>query len=475
MQYCAVIGDIIGSRGMEKEERAKVQARLRYALEEINETYRFEVAAQFLITLGDEFQGLLYFAGPAVEIIQRIARAVYPAKLRYGVGIGEMSTGIDPDKALGADGPAYHRARNCVNALRAQKTLGFPVLARTGGAADSLLDGLCLLLDGLVSGWSLKQAECVRLMRVLGEQLAVAERLELTPSTVSRTLARAQYESYETAIDRLTAYFAALDDSREDTVLHRARRVQEQSARFTAAGDWESAAETLRAFLQKPAFAELPARQRMVLLRRLGNAQQQNGHIADAAGTMREGLRIARQEHSQEAEAAMLNDLAAAYLQQGNLAAAAEALDGAEQLMKDYSLPDTLRYAVHGRRAALYERTGQREKALAACRAMLREMPGPEENPALLQGNTFLDLGNLFFRTGNTQEGRACAASALAGFQEIGRFDMAGRTARLLQQMETQNGNSAQAASYARIARLAEKREKQMTQARETDPDNGEG
>lgn len=475
MQYCAVIGDIIGSRRLKKEERAKVQARLRYVLEEINETYRFEIAAQFLITLGDEFQGLLYFAGPAMEITQRIARAMYPAKLRYGVGIGEISTGIDPDKALGADGPAYHRARDCVNALRARKTQGFPVLVRTGGAEDSLLDGLCLLLDGLVSGWSSKQAECVRSMRVLGEQLVVAERLGLTPSTVSRTLARAQYEKYETALDRLNAYFAAVDDSREDTPLRQARRVQEQSMQLAAARDWERAAGTLRAFLQKPVLAELPARQRMVLLRRLANVQLQNGHMADAAGAVQEGLRIARREHSQEAEAAMLNDLAAVYLQQGNLTEAAEALDGAERLVKACSLPDSLGYAVRGRRADLYERAGQREKALAACRAVLREMPEPDENSVFLPGDTVLNLGDLLFRMGNIQEGRACAVSALAGFQEIGRFDMAGRAARLLQRMEAQNGDPARAASYARIARLAEKREKQMAQARETDRDNGEG
>ena len=56
-QYIAIIGDIKNSRKI--DNRKEVQTKLNGVLDEINQTYCEEIAAGFLITLGDEFQGLL--------------------------------------------------------------------------------------------------------------------------------------------------------------------------------------------------------------------------------------------------------------------------------------------------------------------------------------------------------------------------------------------------------------------------------
>ena len=60
--YFALIGDIIGSRSI--ESRAEIQRRLGDKLREINEREGDKnLAAGFVITLGDEFQGLIRAGG----------------------------------------------------------------------------------------------------------------------------------------------------------------------------------------------------------------------------------------------------------------------------------------------------------------------------------------------------------------------------------------------------------------------------
>ena len=56
--YFALIGDIIDSR--HEQDRYDVQKKLQSILSSVNAENAAHIAADFLITLGDEFQGLLF-------------------------------------------------------------------------------------------------------------------------------------------------------------------------------------------------------------------------------------------------------------------------------------------------------------------------------------------------------------------------------------------------------------------------------
>ena len=56
--YFALIGDIIDSR--HEQDRYDVQKKLQSILSSVNAEHAAHIAADFLITLGDEFQGLLF-------------------------------------------------------------------------------------------------------------------------------------------------------------------------------------------------------------------------------------------------------------------------------------------------------------------------------------------------------------------------------------------------------------------------------
>ena len=119
MQYYAIIGDI--KRSKKNENRCEIQEKLKKILDNVNSIYNNDISAKFLITLGDEFQGLLEITAPILEIIKYIQREIYPIKLRFGVGIGNVSTLINHEAAIGADGPAFYAAREMIEFLREQE------------------------------------------------------------------------------------------------------------------------------------------------------------------------------------------------------------------------------------------------------------------------------------------------------------------------------------------------------------------
>ena len=52
--YYAIIGDIKNSKDI--ENRYEVQEKLKHVLNNVNSNYKDNIKANFLITLGDEFQ-----------------------------------------------------------------------------------------------------------------------------------------------------------------------------------------------------------------------------------------------------------------------------------------------------------------------------------------------------------------------------------------------------------------------------------
>ncbi len=108
--YIAIIGDIIKSKNI--QNRYDTQEKLRSVLASINMEYSEDIASNFMITLGDEFQGLLKNGTNVIDVILKIEKNMYPVQFRFGIGIGEITTKIDRMMPLGADGPAYSNARN---------------------------------------------------------------------------------------------------------------------------------------------------------------------------------------------------------------------------------------------------------------------------------------------------------------------------------------------------------------------------
>ncbi|MBS6719197.1 MAG: DNA-binding protein, partial [Streptococcus parasanguinis] len=101
--YLALIADVIDSKIV--QERFDLQKQLEKTLQKINELFKGCLASAFTLTLGDEFQALLKVDAPIFQIIDTLRSELKPTQLRFGIGLGEIVTDIDPLQSIGADGP----------------------------------------------------------------------------------------------------------------------------------------------------------------------------------------------------------------------------------------------------------------------------------------------------------------------------------------------------------------------------------
>lgn len=203
MKYFAIISDIKVSKSL--SERDEVQKKLKRILKYVNEVYRNDIAAKFLITLGDEFQGLLANPDCLLEIIKYIQTEMYPVKLRFGIGIGEIYTEINPEAAIGADGPAYYAARRMIEDIHEQEK---KIKKQAADIQISFYDKeileiteintLLSLMKIIEDNWSEKQRYTIwDMIANGGSQEECAKRMGTTQSTVARRLADGNYIVYE--------------------------------------------------------------------------------------------------------------------------------------------------------------------------------------------------------------------------------------------------------------------------------------
>lgn len=190
--YLALIGDVVASRQV--ADRAGLQERMETAIREVNDRYGDRIAASFVLTVGDEFQGLLITARGLARILATLRVAAFPASLRYGVGVGPLTTPLQP-RALGMDGPCFHRARAAIE--RAERTeTRVEVDAPTGEPAFMIF---ATLSSAVRRQWTDRQRQ-VHELAMSGETgKSIAARLGISPSAVSQHLKAANHDAVEAA------------------------------------------------------------------------------------------------------------------------------------------------------------------------------------------------------------------------------------------------------------------------------------
>ena len=210
--YCAIIGDIVHSKSIPIAERDIVQQQLNRLLMAINTHFSQHISADFIITLGDEFQGLLNNSAYCMDIVEQIIREMHPQKIRFGIGIGDIITQINPQKAIGADGAAYHLAREAITAINKKSNMlniacsnvevpCFLVRFETGTVDGVLLNLLSGFIHEIISKWSKKQWEAIKALAESNNSQSDAAILIGCPkSTVSKNLRAAQYKKYQMTI-----------------------------------------------------------------------------------------------------------------------------------------------------------------------------------------------------------------------------------------------------------------------------------
>ena len=195
----AIIGDIIDSKKIPKDKRNLYQNNLKNILSEINKTYESEICSNFIITLGDEFQGVIKNSIDLFSIIEKIEMAMDPIQIRFGIGIGPLLTQINREASIGADGPAYHRARKSIMHLKNEKENIQNIFIETGNRLyNEELNAHLYWVCRTRNTWTKLQRKIVKykIENVDITQNQIAADLSIDQSLVSRTLKASLYSNY---------------------------------------------------------------------------------------------------------------------------------------------------------------------------------------------------------------------------------------------------------------------------------------
>jgi len=201
--FCAVIGDIINSKTLER--RVEIQKKLKKVLEEINNEFDASIASKFTITLGDEFQGLLKLPNNLLDIIEKIKLNLYPIRIRFGIGNGDIITEINKEASIGADGPAYHNARKMIDEIRKSEKSKMKIDSDIKMLSDAdfncmnddLINAVFLLSSYIESKWTDRQREVIiDFIKYKDNQRKSADRLGVKQSTVQRLLKNSGFYNY---------------------------------------------------------------------------------------------------------------------------------------------------------------------------------------------------------------------------------------------------------------------------------------
>lgn len=207
-QYCVIIGDIRKSR--ELGNRGQVQEDFQRALDAINAEFAEHITAKFIITIGDEFQGVLTSLEKSYDVCVRVEDLLHPVRFAFGIGFGEITTALN-DIALGMDGPAFHRARQ---ALETAKRDGRWIIYDTAlETFDTLANALLALLHNVRESWTDRQREIVFLLSQLGTHQKVAEKLGVARSAVTQSLTAANWGAFAEAQESLRRSLSLLKPS----------------------------------------------------------------------------------------------------------------------------------------------------------------------------------------------------------------------------------------------------------------------
>jgi hypothetical protein len=176
-----IIADVRGSKKMANDERYEGQLFLKSAIIQINENFSDFIEAPFMITRGDEFQGVTKNMEVAFKIMLEFERLLFPLMLRYGIGKGEIQK-MGSKIPIEMDGPAFHRANEAVNLAKKKKL--FLTCKSDNASNDLLINNIFLLMNSIKSRWNQNNYERYWNYKSLGTFEKVAKKENVSPQAI---------------------------------------------------------------------------------------------------------------------------------------------------------------------------------------------------------------------------------------------------------------------------------------------------
>lgn len=200
--YFMIIGEL---RGLETRlQRAQVEERLTEILKKVNEEYGGVIASNFIMTIGNEFQGLLHRGDKIMEIIDLLRFHMEGVELLFGIGVGDIETRITK-LSIGVDGPAYWNAREALLNIHEDNDYG-NLMIRIGAEENvsllRMMNETLRLCGYMESRWRDTQREMVHQSVLLHghdlsvKQIDLARELGLSSQALNQRIQSSGYYNY---------------------------------------------------------------------------------------------------------------------------------------------------------------------------------------------------------------------------------------------------------------------------------------
>lgn len=205
----AVVGDLVGSK--KHANRPLVEPALRETIGSLNHEYSTEVYAPLRLVRGiDEISGVLRKPDFSFEICARVNEKIFPARLRWGIGWGEIDVNLESHDAGAMDGTAFHYAAAAMDRARKHKltyAFSFPNITTEEIA---FIESSAALYSAIVKGWTEKSAMLSIAMRNNQRQADAAAELDISPQRVSQLMRRGSIEELRNFEDAISWSLANL-------------------------------------------------------------------------------------------------------------------------------------------------------------------------------------------------------------------------------------------------------------------------
>lgn len=185
MNSIVIIADIIESKKI--SDRNGVQLSLKKVLDERNLESKDSILSPFTITLGDEFQAVYRVSETLINDLLKIMVRLFPVRIRFSIGHGQISTEINPLEAIGMDGPAFYTARNGMDKLK-KINYSLMQICGTPSVHTDYINSSLLLSMSLMADWK-KNTLLIFHELLAGESIRnIADKLGISERGVYKTL-----------------------------------------------------------------------------------------------------------------------------------------------------------------------------------------------------------------------------------------------------------------------------------------------
>jgi hypothetical protein len=197
------MGDIVGS------ERAPVPHELHASFNQVvndhNRHFAASIASPLTITLGDEFQGMLYSLAHATPLVRSLRRHFlnHSINCRFVIGQAALSTPINRTKAWNMMGRGLARAREKLNDKKNNTIYSFSLL--DNDLIEQLVDALGVGLTVIEKGWTRRQQADIWDLSSGQSASELARKRNVSVHSIYKVRASGNFEAYEiqwAAIDR---------------------------------------------------------------------------------------------------------------------------------------------------------------------------------------------------------------------------------------------------------------------------------